>query len=504
MFSPNQLIPSCLTIPISLSDPHSEELLLAAMSPLQTVRGVVSKYARFIGPGIMVSVAYMDPGNYSTSVSGGASYEYKLLFAVGLSNVFAVILQSLCIKLGSVTGLDLAENCRKHLPYRLNIVLYVLAELAIIATDLAEVVGTAIALEILFGIPLEYGVLLTVLDVLVILLAYRPESNSMRSVRAFEVFVCVFVMLTVGCFALELFRIDVPDTRHLFAGFLPSKELTEQKGIYLALGILGATVMPHSLFLGSSLVKPRLAEYDIKHSLKRVDPVRPTSRAIQYCLNYSYAELIVSLFLIATFVNSSILIVAGATLYGQPDADDADLLSIYEMLTRYISPSAGLIFALAMLFSGQSAGIVCTMAGQIVSEGFLEWSLSPIVRRFVTRLVAIVPCVFVTLTMGRKGIADILNGSQVCLSMILPFVSAPLIYFTSMHQFMEVEEMVDTLTDASATSYGSTERVIHKKKMVDYTNGKLLTALGVLTWLTISFFNFYLIISWLMGADVHF
>jgi metal iron transporter len=452
----------------------------------------------------------MDPGNYSTSVSGGANYEYKLLFAVFLSNIFAIILQSLCIKLGSVTGLDLAENCRKHLPKWLNLSLYALSELAIIATDLAEVVGTAIALEILFSIPLKYGVLLTVLDVIIILFAYKPESNSMRNVRGFEMFVSVFVLLTCGCFVMELFKIEVPDKTHLFEGFLPSKELTEQKGIYLSLGILGATVMPHSLFLGSSLVKPRLTEYDMHHGHKRLDPVRPTSYAIKYCLKYSYAELIISLLFIATFVNSAILIVAGATLYGQSDADDADLLTIYDMLTRYISPAAGLIFALAMLFSGQSAGIVCTMAGQIVSEGFIQWTFSPWVRRILTRLIAIIPCLFVTLTMGRKGIADILNGSQVVLSMILPFVSAPLIYFTSVKQFMQVDVTIGDDEASSATpiqeeNYGAISTLpVNKVKLFDYTNGRVLTTLGVFTWLTITIFNFYLIISFVLGADVHF
>lgn len=460
----------------------------------------------------MVSVAYMDPGNYSTSVSGGANYQYKLLFAVFISNIFAVLLQCLCVKLGSVTGLDLAQNCRKHLPKWLNLSLYACAELAIIATDLAEVVGTAIALEILCNIPLIIGVLLTVLDVLVILIAYRPESKSMRNVRGFEIFVSIFVFLTVICFILELFRISVPNKWTLFKGFLPSKELTEEKGLYLSLGILGATVMPHSLYLGSSLVHSRLEDYDIKNKIKKpVDSTRPSFSAIKYCLKFSYAELIVSLFLIATFVNSAILIVAGATLYGQPDADDADLLSIYEMLSRYISPTAGLIFALAMLFSGQSAGIVCTMAGQIVSEGFLEWSFQPWVRRIITRLIAIIPCIFVTLTMGRKGIADILNGSQVCLSLILPFVSAPLIYFTSAKQFMQVDisnnDEQDSLTADIDSTYGTFVRstdATSGKKTVDFTNGKTLTFFAVLTWATIGFFNLFLIGSFALGKDVHF
>ncbi len=208
------------------------------------------------------------------------------------------------------------------------------------------------------------------------------------------------------------------------------------------------------------------------------------------------------------------MIVAGATLYGQPDADDADLLSIYEMLSRYISPAAGLIFALAMLFSGQSAGIVCTMAGQIVSEGFLEWSFQPWVRRIITRLIAIIPCIFVTLTMGRKGIADILNGSQVCLSLILPFVSAPLIYFTSVKKYMQVDideqdsERHILSSSGNPGNYGaiaaSRDGTTTGKKTVDFTNGKILTYLSVLTWATIGFFNIFLIVSLALGKDVHF
>ncbi|KAH3675419.1 hypothetical protein WICMUC_002708 [Wickerhamomyces mucosus] len=461
----------------------------------------------------------MDPGNYSTSVSAGANYQYKLLFAVFLSNVYAVLLQSLCIKLGSVTGLDLAHNCRKNLPTWLNLTLYAFAELAIIATDLAEVVGTAIALEILFNIPFFYGIILTILDVLIVLLAYKPDSHSMRNVRSFEIFVGIFVLATCVCFVIELTKIDVKSHWDLFKGFLPSKQLTEEKGLYLSLGILGATVMPHSLYIGSSLVQSRLKDFDYsKSSVKSSKNYKPTINALRYCLNYSYAELIISLFLIATFVNSAILIVSGATLFGKSDADDADLLSIYEMLSRYISPTAGLIFALAMLFSGQSAGIVCTMAGQIVSEGFIEWNFQPWIRRLVTRFIAIIPCLIVTFTTGRKGIADILNASQVVLSLILPFVSAPLIYFTTFKKYMQVDitEEWDQPENALISSYGSIsedigpitdhDSIVSNKitKTVDFSNGKLLTLLAILTWGSITFFNFYLILSFLMGKDVHF
>lgn len=460
---------------------------------------VLRKFATFIGPGIMVSVAYMDPGNYSTSVSGGAQFKYTLLFSVFISNIFAVLLQCLCVKLGTVTGYDLAENCRRHLPRKLNLMIYLFAELAIIATDLAEVVGTAVALQILFGIPLTYGVLLTVLDVLVILMFYQQDGASMKRVRAFELFVSTLVAATVICFVLELFKISVPDKLGLMKGFLPSTIIfKDQQALYISLGILGATVMPHSLYLGSSLCKPRLQEYDIKRYGKVTE--RPSIKAIKYSLNYSYAELIISLFLIATFVNSAILIVAGATLYGQPEAKDADLLSIYNLLVHYISPAAGLIFALAMIFSGQSAGIICTVAGQIVSEGFLKWSLPPWATRLCTRLIAIVPCLFVTLTMGERGISDVLNFSQVVLSLILPIVSAPLIYFTANRKIMTV---IDEHGEGEVEDE-STPLTLPATKSVDYTNSRWLTISAFAVWATIGALNCYLVFSFLMGADIHF
>ncbi|CCK68262.1 putative divalent metal ion transporter SMF3 KNAG_0A06000 [Huiozyma naganishii CBS 8797] len=464
---------------------------------------VLQKFAKFIGPGIMVSVAYMDPGNYATSVSGGAQYKYQLLFSVFISNIFAVLLQCLCVKLGTVTGHDLAENCRLHLPKGVNLTLYLFAEIAIIATDLAEVVGTAVALQILFGIPLTWGVILTVFDVLIILIFYKPEFQSMKKVRAFEFFVGALVAGTCACFLLELFKISVPNKGELFKGFLPSKVIFEEKqALYISLGILGATVMPHSLYLGSSIVKPRLDDYD-KKRYGRVEH-RPSIKAIKYSLNYSYAELIISLFLIATFVNSAILIVSGATLAGQPEAEDADLLSIYELLVHYISPAAGMIFALAMLFSGQSAGIICTIAGQIVSEGFLQWSLPPWATRLSTRLISIAPCLFITMFMGERGISKILNLSQVVLSLILPIVSAPLIYFTACNKLMTVPHDTHGISEEQRVADEQTPLTFNRKTTTDFTNSSLLTWSSILVWATIGSLNLYLVGSFLMGADVHF
>lgn len=520
----------------------------------------------------MVSVAYMDPGNYSTAVSSGADYQYKLLVICFLSNVSAVILQCLCVKLGTITGLDLAEMCRMALPPWLNLLMYICAEIAIVATDLAEVVGTAIALEILFGIPLIIGTFITVLDVLVVLLAYHKDGN-MRQTRMFEIMVSILVAATCVCFVVELFKCDFgPGAfKEIVKGFLPLNPVIfkESRALFLSCGIVGSTVMPHSLYLGSSIVQSRLKDYDLKNGLidgqlnsegeycnltsTQEDPYdspqdfaiadesnnstgaiprskflafsdsthlarkyRPSYAAIKHCLTYSYLELILSLFLIAVFVNSAILIVAGSTLYGKPDAEDADLLSIYNMLSRYISPTAGLIFALSMLFSGQSAGIVCTMAGQIISEGFINWSFQPWVRRIVTRCLAIAPVVIFITVLGREGVATIMNLSQVVLSFILPVASAPLIYFTASKKYMTVydarsspEEPVNEsstlltrrLSRSHIRNYDE-EFDSLKGKAISFENSVWLNAVAITTWVIITFLNIYLVYLFSIGIQV--
>ena len=425
---------------------HNNDTLLSKIAQKHIFR-TLKKYFKFIGPGLMVSVAYMDPGNYSTAVAAGSAHRYKLLFSVLVSNFMAAFWQTLCAKLGATTGLDLAQNCKRELPYGLNIALYLMAEIAIIATDLAEVVGTAISLNILFGVPLALGVVLTVVDVLVVLLAYKP-NGSLKVVRWFEAFVSLLVGLTVICFTIELFFVDLGPARDIFTGFLPSRAVLEGDGLYLSLAILGATVMPHSLYLGSGVVQPRLRDYDIKKGYYKPDETeiennhenyRPSLDAIRDTLSFIVAELLVSLFTVALFVNCSILIVSGATLYGTTqNSQEADLFSIYNLLCDTLSKAAGTVFALALLFSGQSAGIVCTLSGQMVSEGFLNWTIAPVLRRSATRAVAITPCLILVLVAGRNGLSGALNASQVVLSLLLPFVSAPLIYFTSSKRIMRV------------------------------------------------------------------
>lgn len=454
---------------------------------------------RFIGPGLMVSVAYMDPGNYSTAVAAGSAFQYKLLFSIFLSNCLAAFLQTLSAKLGAVTGLDLAANCKENLPHRLNIFIYVLAEIAIIATDLAEVIGTAIALNILFNIPLTLGVIITMVDVLIVLMAYRP-NGPLLFIRIFESFVSVLVGATVICFAIQLFQVSKEPTFsfvEVLKGFLPNEKVidtSERKGgngLFLSLAIMGATVMPHSLYLGSGLVQARLKDFDIKHGYysppkqddapaesvedervhltgeeyasavgaKEIEEYyRPSVHAIKDTMAYTIAELVISLFTVALFVNSTILIVAGATVGAKHKRDDdkedsdsededegtdnADLFTIYNLLSTHLSKTAGFVFVLALLCSGQSAGVVCTLAGQMVSEGFLLWSFSPVIRRLVTRALAIFPCIMVVMFTGREGLSRTLNASQVVLSILLPVVTAPLIYFTCSRRIMSVPILV--------------------------------------------------------------
>ncbi|SMN18469.1 similar to Saccharomyces cerevisiae YHR050W SMF2 Divalent metal ion transporter involved in manganese homeostasis [Maudiozyma saulgeensis] len=515
---------------------------------------VLLKYMKFVGPGLMVSVSYMDPGNYSTAVAAGSAHRYKLLFSILVSNFMAAFWQCLCAKLGAVTGLDLAQNCKKHLPFGLNIALYILAEIAIVATDLAEVVGTAISLNILFDVPLALGVVLTVIDVLIVLMAYKP-NGSMKWIRIFEAFVSFLVVMTVICFGIELFYADLGPAKEIFKGFLPSRAVIDADGLYLSLAILGATVMPHSLYLGSGVVQPRLRDYDINKGYYKPDMndiennhdnYKPSFEAINETLHYTMAELLVSLFTVALFVNCSILIVSGATLYGTTqNSEEADLFSIYNLLCSTLSKSAGTIFVVALLFSGQSSGIVCTLSGQMVSEGFLNWTIAPALRRSATRAVAITPCLILVLVAGRNGLSGALNASQVVLSLLLPFVSAPLLYFTSNKKIMRVQ--VNGHNDCqqpSKSSTGSNNKSIpfndegsHQDEFgadesielqdllksspkqtdtnivtntdditpeyKDMSNSLFTTIAAIAVWLLVSVLNFYMLVSFASNQEVH-
>lgn len=509
------------------------------------------EYGRFVGPGFMISVAYMDPGNYSTDISAGAQFRFALLFVVFLSNCIAVFLQSLAIKLGTVTGRDLAQISREEFPMWLNVLLYVLAEIAIICTDIAEVIGTAIALNILLRIPLIAGVFLTIIDVLLILMAYKP-GNSMNMVYVFEYGVAALVMGVVICFAVMLARIPPVSAADVFRGFLPSHHLIEGNALYSACGILGATVMPHSLYLGSAIVKPRLMDFDLRNNNLDKDTqtdvedgfyenYRPSVAAIKYAMKFSVIELSFSLFTFALFVNSAILIVAGAVMYGRADAADADLYTIHDILSELLSATAGTIFMLALLFSGQSAGIICTIAGQIVSEGYLHWTIRPWLRRIVTRTIAIIPCVIVTGAVGRKGLSATLNASQVALSILLPFLVAPLVYLTCKTSLMtiraseggvpedgnilvsnttepnnnnnngeestsESSQEADTADASPVVGADIDERLKYRagpplSKDASFRNNWLTMISGVVVWLFICILNVYLIVCLGMGKS---
>jgi metal iron transporter len=488
--------------PNTKSKESSSSHSIAATPPtkpfLRQVRDVLVRYAQFVGPGFLIAVAYIDPGNYATDVEAGASTRYRHLFIILMSNLFAIFLQSLCIKLGSVTGLDLAQNCRRYLPRWLNYALYGLAETAIIATDMAEVIGSAIALNLLFHIPLAAGCAITIVDVLFLMLFWSPDG-SMRRLRLFEFFVVGLVLSVMICFCIQLSYIHDASASEVFRGYLPSSAIVEGNGIYLSCGILGATVMPHSLFLGSGIVQPRLRQFDDANGLvdpslqsnatsnndDSLDKYRPTLAAIRSCLKYSIAELTTSLFTFALFVNSAILIVAGSALYPSTEATQADLFGIHALLTSSVSKVAGTLFALALLLSGTSAGIVCTMAGQMVSEGMLQWKCKPWVRRLVTRSISIVPSIVIAASVGKEGLNQALTASQVVLSVILPFVSAPLVWFTCRAKIMSVE--ADALGRRHEGGLGAVQSV-------NMRNGWVVTGFAIVIWLVLVVMNMALLV----------
>ncbi|KAH8697648.1 transporter protein smf2 [Talaromyces proteolyticus] len=478
-----------VTAPVVNQSHRQAKVLTFEFSIPRFLRPLI-KFASFIGPGFLIAVAYIDPGNYATDAAAGAESRYALLFVVLMSNLFAVFLQSLCIKLGTVTGLSLAENCREHLPKWMNMALYILAESAIVATDIAEVIGSAISLNLLLKVPLVAGCVISLVDVLILLIFYRPHG-AMWGLRAFEFFVMFLVIGVVICFCIQLSLIKEQSVGMVFRGYLPSAAVVQGSGIYQSCGILGATVMPHSLFLGSGTVQPRLREYDAGKA--HVDPAagdedtpyRPSIQAIRSCMKYSIVELTLSLFTFALFVNSAILIVAAAALYGTPGAANADLFGIYQLLSQSIAPAAGTIFGLALLLSGLSAGIVCTIAGQMISEGMIKWTCRPWIRRLLTRSISIVPSVIIAAAIGREGLNTALTASQVVLSVILPFVTAPLVYFTCRNKFMTVGQ--------SRTQADETEQT-PQSEVVKMRNSWPVSVLAFLVWLVITVMNIALLV----------
>ncbi|MCJ8013134.1 Nramp family divalent metal transporter [Paenibacillus sp. KQZ6P-2] len=374
------------------------------------------KFLAFVGPGYLVAVGYMDPGNWATDIAGGSQFGYSLLTVILLSNLMAVLLQSLASKLGIVTGHDLAQACRSQYSKPVTIGLWILCELAIAACDLAEVIGSAIALKLLFGIPLLYGVLITAVDVLLILLLQH------KGFRAIETLVIILVLTIGACFGVDLW-LSKPDMGSIFAGFIPTADLiTDHQKLYLAIAILGATVMPHNLYLHSSIVQTR--QYENSEKGKR--------QAIRFSAWDSTIALTLAL-----FINASILIVSAATFHKAGMTEVADISDAYYLLAPLVGTTlASILFAVALLASGQNSTLTGTLAGQIVMEGFLNIKLPPWLRRLITRLIAIIPAVIVTIIFGEKGTEELLILSQVILSLQLPFAVIPLVKFTGDKKIM--------------------------------------------------------------------
>ena len=369
------------------------------------------KILAFAGPGYLVSVGYMDPGNWATDLAGGSQFGYTLLSVILLSNLMAVLLQGLASKLGIVTGRDLAQACRDHFSKPVGLALWVLCEIAIAACDMAEVIGTAIALNLLFGIPLAWGVAITVLDVLLILYLQN------KGFRWLEALVISLVAVIGVCFLFEII-ISRPEFAGIARGFVPRAEvLSNPAMLYIAMGILGATVMPHNLYLHSSIVQTRMYE--------------ETTAGKREAVRYAFIDSTIALSF-ALFINASILIVAAATFHRTGNTQVAEIQDAYQLLTPLLGVgAASVVFALALLASGQSSTITSTLAGQIVMEGFLNLRIRPWMRRLITRGIAIVPAAIVAILYGATGTAKLLVLSQVILSLQLSFAVVPLVMFTS-------------------------------------------------------------------------
>jgi manganese transport protein len=368
------------------------------------------KLLSFAGPGYLVAVGYMDPGNWATDLAGGSRFNYSLLCVILISSLMAMFLQYLALKLGIATGADLAQLCRRHYGAKTSVFLWILAEIAIAACDLAEVVGSAIALNLLFHIPLILGVVITTLDVLLLLFLQQ------KGFRYIEAIIIVLIATIAGCFALELFY-SRPEILPILHGFLPSPSIVADPGqLFVAIGIMGATVMPHNLYLHSSIVQIR--RYPLDSTGKR--------EAVRFATIDSNIALTFAL-----IVNASILILAAATFYRAGRTDVAEIQDAYQLLTPMLGAgAASTLFAVALLASGQNSTLTGTLAGQVIMEGFIRLRIAPWLRRLITRMAAILPAVAVLAIAGEGAATKLLLVSQVVLSMQLGFAVVPLVQFT--------------------------------------------------------------------------
>jgi manganese transport protein len=408
------------------------------------------KILAFAGPGYLVAVGYMDPGNWATDLAGGSQFGYTLLTVILMSNLMAILLQGLSSKLGIVTGRDLAQACRDHYSTPVVWSLWVICELAIAACDLAEVIGSAIALNLLFGIALPLGIGITAMDVLIVLYL---QNKGFRVLEA----LVITLVATVGiCFLFEIF-LSKPPIGGVLRGFIPTAQVvTNPAMLYVAVGILGATVMPHNLYLHSSIVQTRKYE--------------ETSEGKKEAVKFAFIDSTLALSF-ALFINAAILIVAAATFHTTGHNDVAEIQDAYKLLTPLLGAGASTMFALALLASGQNSTLTGTLAGQIVMEGFLNIRIRPWLRRLITRAIAIIPAAIVAVMYGESGTAKLLVLSQVILSMQLSFAVFPLVRFTS-----------------------------DKLKMGEFVNAGWLKALAYLVASVIAGLNIWLLLQFFAGA----
>ncbi len=374
------------------------------------------KFLAYAGPGYLVSVGYMDPGNWATDIAGGSQFGYRLLSVIFLSNLMAIVLQSLCVRLGVATGMDLAQMCRERFSKKVNFVLWALCEIAIVACDLAELLGSAIALQLLFHIPLMWGICLTALDVLLLMSLMNKGFRKMEALM-------ITLISTIGiCFIAQL-CFARPSLTAVMQGYVPSLEiLAKPEMLYVAVGILGATVMPHNLYLHSSIVQTRSWAKD---TAQRAEAIK-----------YGIIDTVIALFF-ALGINSAILIVAAAAFHANGHQQVGSIETAYQLLSPVLGVSmASTLFALALLAAGQSSTLTATLAGQIVMEGFLQIKLKPWVRRLMTRMLAVIPALLVIGYCGEQQVSSLIILSQVVLSLQLPFAVIPLVLFTGDRHIM--------------------------------------------------------------------
>lgn len=433
-----------------------ESVMLEQEIEARSSKNFMAKLKRFLsfcGPGYMIAVGYMDPGNWATDIEAGSKYGYSLLYIILISNIMAVVLQHLCIRVGVYTRRDLAQNCRIQCHPYVNMFLYIIAELAIISCDLSEVIGTAIALNLLFGMPILWGVLLTVADVLLLLAGFNSDNSSQYKILEF--LVMALMSIVGGCFMIQVLLVK-PDWKEVALGFIPRSTLlfTDKDALFSALGIIGATVMPHNLYLHSSIVKYRLppplpkfksdnsddeedeADEEVASFTERpVEDLKASDSnesrywsTLKSIIRYNTVDTLIALFL-ALLINAAILIVSAAAFNARGKTDVKHIEDASDLMKQWLGSGASILFGLALLAAGQSSTVTGTLAGQIVFEGFLRMKMAPWLRRIVTRVVAIVPAVLIIYWAGEESINKLLLYSQVVLSFQLPFAIVPLIIF---------------------------------------------------------------------------